>query len=186
MMNKNSLFYLLLVLFAISGCAFGTRMPTLTYNTVLPPGSPKNVSIKVVSFEDKRQNKVEIGYIRNAYGMRCAKVISTNGVGEWITNALKAELLNAGYVFSDDSKNLVSGDIIEVFCDTSFAYEGKIMVRVILKKGEEIILDKNYSAKEEEMNWAATAGTITKVLEKTLQNVIKQVVFDINSKITAG
>ena len=185
MINKNLSFFLIIAcfLFSISGCAFGTRRPTLTYSTALPPGSPKGVSIKVMSFEDKRNNKEEIGYIRNLYGMRCAKVISTNDISEWISNALKAELQNVGYSLSDDAQNSVSGEVIEVFCDTSFAYEGKVMVRVILKKEDEVILDKNYSAKEEEMNWAARAATITKVLEKTLQNLIKQVMFDINNKL---
>lgn len=185
MINKNFSLCLIIVfvLLSISGCAFGTRRPTLTHSTALPPGSPKDIAIKVMSFEDKRPNKEEIGYIRNAYGMRCAKVISTNDVSNWITSALKAELQNAGYSLSDNAQNSVSGDVIEVFCDTSFAYEGKVMVRVILKKANEVILDKNYSAKEEEMNWAARAATISKVLEKTLQNAVKQIMFDIDNKI---
>lgn len=186
MINKNNSFciFIFSILFVISGCAFGTRRPTLTYTPALSVASTKNISIKVMPFEDRRHNKEEIGYVRNTYGMRCAKVISTNDVSEWITAALKAELRNAGYALSDDAQNVVSGDIIEVFCDIFLAYEGKVMVRIILKNGEEVILDKNYSAKEEEMNWAARATTITKVLEKTLQNIMRQVVFDINKKIT--
>ena len=124
MTNRKFSFCLIIVFVCVSmsSCAFGTRRPTLTYSPASPAGSPKNVSVKVVTFEDKRTNKEEIGYIRNAYGMRCAKVISTNNVDEWITSALKAELLNTGYSLSDDAQNSVSGDIIEVFCDTSMAY----------------------------------------------------------------
>jgi uncharacterized lipoprotein YajG len=63
-------------------------------------------------------------------------------------------------------------------------YDGKVGLKVILEKDANIVLDKNYAAsKSGGTNWAATEISYATTLEATLQEVIKQVVFDINEKL---
>jgi len=94
----------------LSGCAFGTRQPTLIYPPAVESGEkavahaavmpiPKSVQIVLKPFTDQRSNKKVVGTVRNALGMRTADVIPTNSVTDWVTQALGTELRNNGYTF---------------------------------------------------------------------------------------
>jgi hypothetical protein len=133
-----------------------------------------------------RTIKDTVGYSRNGYGMRCAKVIPENNVNQWATDALKKELENAGYTVTgeNDTQNVVDGAVFDIFCDTYMTYEGRVNVKVSLKKKGETIFDKNYSATQSGgVNWAATEASFAKTLELTLQEAIKQAVYDIDKGI---
>ena len=97
----------------LSGCAFGTRQPTLIYPPAVESGeksvahaavtpSPKNVRIVLKPFTDQRSDKKVVGTVRNAFGMRTADVIPTNSVTDWVTQALGTELRNNGYTVISD------------------------------------------------------------------------------------
>lgn len=183
---KNKISLVIISLLFISGCAWGNRQILLSYSPVSSPQPQNNISLRIVPFGDKRTIKDTVGYSRNAYGMRCAKIIPQNSVSEWVTNALKAELTNMGYSISEQevTSNVIEGDVFDVFCDTYFTYDGSIGIKVVLKRDGKIALEKQYSAKKSGgVNWAATGKTFAKTLEMTLQDALRQAVFDINKEL---
>jgi len=164
----------------LSGCAFGTRHPMLAYTAITPVKAPNNISINVVQFNDSRPDKNIIGNVRNGWGMKTADVITDTNIADWITNALKAELKNAGYnVVQENASNSVSGDVLKVYCDTYLNYEGEVMIKIVLKKDNAVILDKTYSGKSTDLCWAATAKSYGIVLERSLQQAMNQVMEDL-------
>jgi hypothetical protein len=137
---------------AVNGCAFGTRQAALEY----PPkklsetyareqGSSSSSTnaprIVLVPFTDERADKVNIGEVRNGWGMHTADVVSKNDVVQWINDAIKLELERAGYAVSvgqggspskDDA--VLSGQILTVFCKALFSYEGEVSLFVTLER----------------------------------------------------
>ena len=172
------------VIFYFSGCAFGTRHPLLEYKPVTAKSQPKNIAVYVENFKDERTEKNLIGNVRNGWGLKTADVVTDTNVSDWITNALKAELGNGGYVVAKDRTELVTGgEVLTVYCDSFMQYEGNVTVSVVLKKGDQVLIDKKYTGKATNLNWAATAKSYGLTLEQSLQNVMKQITSDINQKL---
>lgn len=175
-----------LVLF-LSGCALGTRRPMLTYSTTFPAAPKNNIAIKVGPFKDERTwSKVKIGDVRNGYGMRCADIIPQNNVTEWIRGAFKKELTNAGYNVSDDlnTTTTLEGAVLEVYVNAYMNYGGRVKLNIVLRRGNESVLSKEYSAEKNcGMAWASTAASFGKTIEMALQDVMKKIVPDINKAL---
>src|SRR5512139_2238412 len=160
--------------FILIGCAFGTREAMLRYPPTIeadavpaaqaaPAPQPRTIQIHLTAFNDQRQDKTLVGTVRNGFGMRTADVIATNSVPEWVSEALTSELHNTGYTVttrSEGSRSLavLSGDIVNVFCDAYFTYEGKITLYVKLNKNGKDVLSRTYVGNGSAgMNWAATS-----------------------------
>ena len=175
----------ILIGLTLSSCAFGTRRPVLSY-TAITPSSPSNgIPIYVAPFSDERFDKDLIGYMRNGYGMRTAKVITETNLSDWVTDALKAELANAGYTVVDKDPDAaqVSGEILQVFCDAFWMYEGKVELDVSLRQGDAEILREKYRGTSQDVNIAGTSKSYALTLEKSLQNLLRDVVRDVNSRL---
>jgi len=184
---KKSILVLLVCVLFVSGCAFGTRRPTLNYTVALPSEPQNNIAIKVNEFTDERTwNKEKIGDVKNAYGMRCAEIIPQNSVVAWVTDALKKELVNAGYNISDNQavSSVAQGAVLEAYVDAYWNYGGRVRLKVALKKDGKDVLNKEYSVQKNcGINMAARAASYAKTLEMTLQEVMKQVIPDINTAL---
>lgn len=177
---------LLIFIFTSSGCALTTRRPLLTYNPVLPMQPENNIAIRVVSFKDERKIKDTTGYVRNIYGMRMGKVVPQNDVIEWITDSLKSELKNAGYTVSDEKNvpNIIEGSVFDILCDVYFTYDGRIALKVILKRDQKVALEKDYSIKKNcGPSMVGTTKAFGKTLEMILQEAFKQVIVDIDREL---
>ncbi|MFH1798512.1 MAG: hypothetical protein ABH844_04120 [Candidatus Omnitrophota bacterium] len=167
-----------------SGCAFGTRRPKLEYSAITPVCSQKDVRIRVEKISDVRPDKDVIGNVRNGFGMKTADVVTTTDIADWVTNALKLELNNAGYkVTVKESDNEISGEIVRVFCTANFNYEGEVIVSIILKVGSKVVINKTYSGKATALNWAATSKSYGTTLQRSLQQVMKQIVGDVERSL---
>ena len=179
---------LLVLVLCLSGCAFGTRKPLLTYTATLPTASKNNIAIKVATFKDERTwSKEKIGDVKNGYGMRCADIIPQNSVTGWIENAFKTELSNAGYTISDDASTATTleGTVLDVYVNAYMNYGGRIKLNVVLKKDNNIILSKEYfSEKNCGPAWASTEASFAKTIETTLQDVMKNIIPDINKALS--
>lgn len=180
---KRSMILFVLALF-MSGCAFGTRRPMLTYSTVLPAAPKNNITIRVAPFKDERTwSKEKIGDVRNGYGMRCADIIPQNSEEEWLADAFKKELTNAGYVISDGTNTAVilEGIAHDIYVNAYMNYGGRLKLNIVLKKSDKVILSKDYSAETNcGMAWASTVASFGKTLEITLQEIMKKIIPDIN------
>jgi hypothetical protein len=118
--------------------------------------------------------------------MVCAKAVPENDVAEWATESLKTELTNAGYsvVDEDGADNIVDGAVLNAFCDTSFTYNGHVSVKLTLKQEDKVMLDKTYTATSTAgVNWVSSSKAFGKTLKRGLQQVFKEAVGDINSKL---
>lgn len=183
--------------FTFVGCAFGTREAMLQY----PPQSEaggistahaatepelKATEILLVTFNDKRQDNRLVGTVRNGFGMRTADVVAINSVPEWVSEAVKKELNNAGYTVRTKSEGsqspaTLSGDIINVFCDAFFTYDGQVSLYVKLNKNDKDILSKLYIGKGSAgINLLATSDSYAQSLALALSDALKQMVSDLN------
>ncbi|HYP68786.1 MAG TPA: YajG family lipoprotein [Thiobacillaceae bacterium] len=188
----------------LAGCAFGTRQPTLIYPPKSEPSetsvahaaaipTPKHVQIILKPFVDQRSNKNVVGTVRNGFGMRTADVIPTNSVDEWVTQAVTAELKNDGYtVFNgapgDNSAGpsaVVSGEVLNVFCDMYLSYTGQVSVITRVTKDGKEFLNKHYAGEGSAgLAFAGTAESYSQSLALALSSVIKQFVSDLDKSLS--
>src|SRR3989339_594350 len=181
---KNKILFVALTLIFISGCAaLQDSRIRLSYSSISSIQPKNNIIVKVNAFVDKRTISDSVGDANK----RWIKVIPENSVTEWVTDALKAELVNLGYTISDQENitNVIDGTVFDVFCDTymSLTYNGRIGIKVILKKNGIVALERNYSVNKTcDMLWSITSAQLAKTLEMTLQETLKQAVSDINKE----
>ena len=187
MKSKFRMFVVLaLTITSVTGCAFGTRHPLLGYTPVVKGSGPKNVTLYVEKFKDERTDKNIIGNVRNGWGLKTADVITDTTIAEWVTDAFKTELGNDGYVVSKDRTELTAGgEVITVYCDSYLQYEGNVTLGVVLKKGDQVILDKKYTGKATNFNWAATAKSYGLTVEQSLQSAMKQILTDVDQALAS-
>lgn len=186
-----------------AGCAFGTRQPTLVYPPAPVPGvssaaqaaprpAAKNVAIVVNAFGDQRSDKRNVGTVRNALGMRTADVVPTNGVPQWVTEAMRTELGSAGYTVASApapgaapaGSVAVSGDVLNAFCDVYFSYTGQVSLLVKASRDGTVLLDRHYSGEGSAgLNVAATADSYAQSLALALADALRKFVADLDAAL---
>jgi hypothetical protein len=189
----------------LAGCAFGTRQPTLIYPPTSDSGEtsvahaapiprPKNIQVVLNPFADQRSDKKVVGTVRNAFGMHTADVIPTNSVPDWVQQAIKTELQNNGYTVSsgataDNSSGqnvVVSGEILNVFCDMYFSYTGQVSLIARVSKGGKELLNKHYSGEGSAgLALAMTGESYAKSLALALSSAVKHFVADLDKSLPA-
>jgi len=168
-----------------SGCAFGTRRPVLSYTVTGESQPNKNINIYVEQFKDDRLDQDVIGHVRNGWGMKTAKVVTTTNISSWVTEALKAELSNVGYnvVETPNMSNVIGGEVIKVYCDSYMSYDGEVGIEVDLSVNGKEIYSRKYLGKNSSMNFAARAKSYGKTLEKALQTALIDATHDIDREL---
>ena len=182
----------------LAGCAFGTRQPTLIYPPAAETGAapvaaakpaPKNVQIVLNAFVDQRSDKKVVGTVRNGFGMRTADVIPTNSVPDWVTQALKTELQNNGYIVGDGAKGpsaVISGEILNVFCDMYFSYTGQVSLLAKVSRDGKDVLNRNYSGEGSAgVAWGGTAESYAQSLALALAAAIRQLTAELDKTLSA-
>jgi len=191
----------LVALLLLAGCAFGTRQPTLIYppaaeSSTVPAAqaaakpAPKNVQIAIGPFTDQRTDKKVVGTVRNGFGMRTADVIPTNSVPDWVTQAMKTELELSGYTVTAGGANaggtVVSGEILNVFCDMYFSYTGQISLLARVSNGGKEVLNKHYSGEGSAgIAWGGTEQSYAQSLALALAVALKQFVAELDKSLAA-
>ena len=188
----------------LSGCAFGTRQPTLIYPPAVESGekavahaaampSPKTVQIVLKPFTDQRSDKKVVGTVRNALGMRTADVIPTNSVTDWVTQALGTELRDNGYTVVSElpsgtlpgSSAVVSGEILNVFCDMYFSYTGQVSLVARVNRDGKEVLNKHYAGEGSAgLAVAMTAESYAQSLALALSSALKQFVSELDKSLS--
>lgn len=187
----------------VAGCAFGNRNATLIYPPKAESGAvpvaqaatrpaSKNVQINLGSFTDQRTDKKVVGTMRNGFGMRTADVVAMNSVPDWVAQAIKMELENSGYsvvtVTAGDSaagaSPLVSGEILNVFCDMYMSYTGQVSLLAKVSKGGKDVLNKHYSGEGSAgLAFAGTAESFAQSLSLALAVAVKQFVAELDRSL---
>ncbi len=191
----------LLIVTILSGCAFGTRRPTLTY----PPASEepaaavaqaavpvaaKNMTVVLASFRDERSDKSTVGTVRNGFGMRTADVVPNNTVSEWVTQAVATELRSNGYKVvsgtasdpKDPNALWLSGDVLNVFCDMYFSYTGQVSLLAKGRNAQGELFTKHYAGEGTAgIAWAATGDSFAQSLALALRDALNKLMADLNA-----
>lgn len=192
----------------LAGCAFGTRQATLIYPPATQPGEssvahaaertavpPRDVRVILGPFADKRSDTKTVGTVRNGFGMRTAEVVPANSVPDWVLQALSKELKDNGYTVvgsaatndTPASKNIVvSGEILNVFCDMYFSYTGQVSFIARVSKNGKEILNKHYAGEGSAgVAWAGTGESYAQSLALALAAALRQFISDLNTGISA-
>ena len=194
---------ILVCVFCLGGCAFGTRSPTLTYppenetsgtsvaHAAVKP-TAKNVHIVLKPFADQRSDKKVVGTVRNGLGMRTADVIPTNNVADWVTQAVRTELQDNGYsvtseALDDNSESpsaVLSGEVLNVFCDMYFNYTGQVSIIVRVNKDETELINRHYAGEGSTgIVWAGTEESYAESLELALSSALNQFITDLDMSL---
>lgn len=187
----------------LTGCAFGTRQPTLTYppapetgaTEAIQPAAPaaaKNITILLNDFSDERSDKSVVGTVRNGFGMRTADVVPTNSVPEWVTQAIAIELKDVGYpvvrgkhgVGGRAGEVVVSGEILNVFCDMYMSYTGQISLVAKVSNSNGELFSRHYAGEGSAgLAWAATGESYAQSLALALRSAVRKFVADLATKL---
>ena len=188
----------------LAGCAFGTRNATLIYppkpeSQTVPVAqaaaapAAKNIALVLAPFSDQRTDKKVIGTMRNGLGMRTADVVAMNSVPEWVTQAIKTELENTGYSVTTGTASasasgasaVVSGEVLNVFCDMYFSYAGQVSLLAKASKDGKEVLNKHYSGEGSAgLAIAGTAASFGQSLALALAVAVKQFVSELDKSLT--
>jgi hypothetical protein len=157
--------------------------------------APKSVRIVLNPSVDQRSDKKVVGTTRNAFGMKMADVIPTNSVPDWVMQAMKTELQNNGYVVvartvgdesATSSTAIVSGEILNVFCDMYFDYMGQVSLLARVSRAGKEVLNKHYAGEGSAgVAWAATEESYAQSLALALASAINQFLSDLDKSLSA-
>lgn len=192
--------------FILGGCVLGTRNPTLTYPPAADSGAvpaarademvpAKSIQIVLEPLADERSDRKTVGTTRNAFGMRMADVVPRNDVAQWVTRAVKTELERSGYTVIDaqpgastsSTSILVSGEVLNVFCDMYMSYTGQVSLLMRLSKDGRELLNRHYSGEGSAgLAIAATSESYSRSLALALSAALQKFVADVNKTVAAG
>lgn len=172
----------LLAIATLSGCAFGDRKLTLSYEPRLTAKASKPHVVNVQTFADRRDRQ-EVGRVRNGYGMVTAKVYAPGqNVGAWVADALAAELRAAGCkVVRDGSAPAnISGTVTDAFGDLVFMINANVDGDITVKRGGAVVLQKRYKGTNAaKLAWTGSGGEYQEGLKRALQDLLEQAVPEI-------
>jgi hypothetical protein len=112
---------LLAVALLPSGCAFTDATLKVRYDEALavrgPLSSVEPRRVLIVPLADKRPEIDKIGWKKNGYGMKTAKIFSAKPVPEVVREALALELAKNGHRLASDPQVKLTGDVTEFWFD---------------------------------------------------------------------
>ena len=194
-----------LLALSLGGCAFGERQANLQYppkpdaGAVVAPAEAATTTpalpataptIAIIRFKDDRAEKSVVGHVRNGFGMKTADVVSPTDVSAWVSDALKWELEQVGYrvtvldsdsaAAATDAAAAVSGQVIRMYADAYFSYEGEVTLRAEIAKDGKKVFDRLYTGTAGGgVNMAATGASYAHTLSLALRSGLQDVVSDI-------
>lgn len=184
----------------LQACTLGTRYVPLTY----PPNSQKSDLIdakhkkrgpvRIGPFTDKRL-KYAVGHVRNAFGIKMFDAVPVGQVVSFVRSALVNEVRKAGYQVADDTEYapdgtvgiaggyLISGEVIEAYCDTYFTYDAEVMIMIKVQDSRNRdVLSKLYSGKGSDgLVWTGSEEAFGNSLSIALQSALIQFIKDMKA-----
>ena len=180
------IFYILIILLSISGCALTKDHILLDYtpqqNIDTIRGSDKvNINLNIT---DARSMRDKVSYKKNAYGMEMAEIISDNNVIELLKEAIKSELQNRGFKTNGSDIDL-DIELIRFFNDFKSGFfagdaAGEVIIGTMVKrKNGSITYKKTITGKYVEQDIQLATGKNAKIaLEGALKDAVSKLVND--------
>jgi uncharacterized lipoprotein YajG len=181
-------YYLLLLLFLLTGCAVTRDHISLNYEPMtdvekVPEAEKTQVHVAVT---DSRKNKDRVGRKINGYGMPMALIVCENQVDELVKEALLKELVNRGFILSpQDPKILVDVELVKMsnrfklgFWSGTGVSETNLNIK-IQNPDETLRYNKTITGIGKNCKIQLASGKNAKIaLELSLQDAIAQIVAD--------
>jgi len=148
MLNRLFFIFPLIAIFG-AGCAFGTRTAVLDYPGDGPWNAPAGAPLVLINEFDDGRVQTDVGDVRNGYGMRTARVVTTSDVAEWVTEAVATELGAKGFDVeteggSADPVLVVTGRVVEAY--TTMKRRLRVFsVDVVVSRDGDVLLEERYS-----------------------------------------
>ena len=192
MVNRSILYVLSVVigtvplLLSTSGCALGNRHIALKYVAVGETLSATGQKVAITQFVDLREKK-DVGEVRNAYGMKTARVIADNqDVGAWVANAMTTELTQAGFevekftdVVPPEYKIQISGVVSEAYAKMYMNATAQITANINITRSGVAVLSKEYSGKKAVLAVFVSTGEYENAMQGALQDLMKKCLPDV-------
>jgi hypothetical protein len=187
---KNALFLFIGSMVCLTSCT-GTVRESLAYHPVITQQKKNNISLKVEDFEDTRTQGQHIGTIKNLYGVPLYRITTEHNISNWVTDAIRLELANAGYSIVDSTDGYqVEGEINKVYTKGRFGINSYMVLSISLNKNGTTIFQKVYETKRDSSiecsdgnrNWVEYA-THSEILKKNLQDVCTRFIADVNEHL---
>ncbi len=181
---KNPLIIFGITALFFTGC---TNKTTLTYKPILEEKPKNNIEVKLLDFKDRRPAKDLIGHFRNEYGIPTVKLIARNDIAKWTSSSLREELERSGFTvkgYGSDVETEIRGDIYDLYCDTGGYYNGRMTIKLKVKRDGEIVFKKKYRAKEDNgFVWFTNAKSSTRAIEMNMQTINREIVDDLTRNV---
>jgi uncharacterized lipoprotein YajG len=147
----------------------------------------KDTKVYVANLVDTRENCEELGALKNSRGDTSGWIKTEDSVANWATVALKQELKGAGYHVIEEKTNAcltLYGQMIDLDCSGgSTSCESCLSIHLVVKQGENTVLDKVYKGTYKQSNFFNTKTEFSETIEKSLRKTIRQIVTDLSTKI---
>jgi uncharacterized lipoprotein YajG len=175
-----------------AACAFGERQAHLGYppepDAALVSSAEAALAsrgiVYIGNFGDVRSSKMIVGHVRNGFGMKTAEVVAQRDVPGWVREALAHELKASGYQVMDgvapEDGATISGDIIRVYCDAYFTYDGEVTLRMETgRAGQSLVKNVYTGTGSAGLNWGATGDSYSESLSMALQSALRKFIADL-------
>ncbi|MDX8431537.1 MAG: YajG family lipoprotein [Candidatus Algichlamydia australiensis] len=164
-----------------------TNRTTLTYEPLLEEQPKNSVVIKLLDFKDSRHAKDLVGHFRNDYNIPTVKLVARNDVVKWATSSLREELERSGYTVTGSGSNAeteIQGNIYDLYCDTGKHYNGRMTLKIKVKRDGKVIFKKKYrTAEDNGYVWYQNAKSSTRALEMNMQVMNREIIDDLNRNV---
>jgi len=131
-----------------------------------------------------------VGCVRNGYGWKTAKVLSTNSPAEWLRDAFSLELRKRGYeVYSeeqgDKKTSKLEGEITYLYADILMNYHANVSFVMSIKKNEKVIYTDAFNGNAEPLAWFGTPAEYENALNESLERALSVAIPRLVSKLEA-
>jgi uncharacterized lipoprotein YajG len=173
----------------VSGCAFTDATIKVAYREPSPGAlatvPPRRVEIGPI--QDKRPETDKVGYKRNGFNQKTAKIQTAKPVPEIVREALAAELAKNGHVVGGpDSDFVLSADVTEFWLDISvgmftmdFVGATGVELRVSPRAAAGAPVTRQYRGYHKETAMGGLEGTWEHVMNTALQHMMREMATDV-------
>ena len=178
-----------LVVFGLQmqGCAFGDRNVDLDYSAATSLTSNSSQKVAVMTFEDARSNQETVGELRNNLMIKTANIIATNDVSNWMSEALMAELEQAGVNVQGSNSEMnpnvaitINGAAQESYIkQRGWLLMTQVRAEVSVTKDGITYSDTEYIGQSTGLLVAPSVGQYRNLLRSALQDMMETVIPDV-------
>ncbi|MBS0615705.1 MAG: hypothetical protein JSR58_04040 [Verrucomicrobia bacterium] len=190
---KNTIYLVVGSVLCLAGCSPAKVRDNLSYSPVIETQEKKQITLALETFEDKRSEGKIIGNFKDILGITLAEITTEQNIPQWITNAIKTELSNAGYSVVDAPLSdgySINGNILRVFNKVRFGRDSSVVVEIALKKGQEVVFNKTYethsngtiNCTDGDKTWKEYT-TPSEGFKLNLQEICREVITDLNREL---